>query len=46
MSKENKFEKMPPEFVKLLNRYVDEVLHESVRETERKAKDSEDWRWR
>ena len=27
MSKENKFEKMPPEFVKLFNRYVDEVVH-------------------
>ena len=39
MSKENKFEKMPPEFVKLFNRYVDEVLHEPVRETERKAKE-------
>ena len=39
MSKENKFEKMPPEFVKLFNRYVAEVLHEPVAETERKARE-------
>ena len=39
MSKEDKFETMPPEFVKLFNRYVDEVLHEPVDEIERKAKE-------
>ena len=37
MSKADKFREMPADFVKLFNRYIEEVLHEPAAPIEQKA---------